>query len=65
MDLGTESLQEAGEGREVRGAIYITTRQLILEARAIKKVLEAREAFGGKLYSRLLIHCSDWANHIN
>lgn len=65
MDLRTESLLEAGEGWEVRGAIYITTRQLILQAWAIKKVLEAREAFGGNLYSRLLISCSDWANHIS
>lgn len=51
--MGTESLLQAGEGREVMGAIYITTRQLILQAQGIKKVLEAREAFGGGLYSRL------------
>jgi len=50
MDLGTESLLEAGEGQEVRGAIYTTTRQLILQSWTIKKVLEAREAFGGNLF---------------
>lgn len=55
MGLGTESLLEAGEGREVVGATYITTRQLILQAQGIKKVLEEREAFGGGLYLRLLM----------
>ena len=50
MDLGRESLQEAEKGQEVRRAIYITTKQLILQAWAIKNVLEAREAFGGNLY---------------
>lgn len=44
MGLGTESLAEAAEEWEVRG-------------RAIKKVLEAREAFGGNLYSRLFNQC--------
>lgn len=44
---------EAGEGQEGRGTIYTTTRQLTPQAWAIKKVVEAREVFGGNLYSRL------------
>lgn len=53
MGLGTENLAGAGEGWEVRGAIPITTRQLIPQAQAVKEVLEARETLGGNLYSRL------------
>lgn len=41
------------------GPDYIT-RELVLQAWAAKKVLEARDAFGGNLlYSRLSTGCND------
>lgn len=61
--LGEKGLAENWRGME-DGPDYIT-RELVLQAWAAKKVLEARDAFGGNLlYSRLSTGCNDWAIHI-
>lgn len=66
MDLGKESLLEAGEGWEVRGACLHHHKRAGPPRHGLLRKCWKQEAFGGNLlYSRLSIGCSDWAININ